>query len=475
MLGAQLRSPRECPKEGISVGLRLLPGGRVTLYDAVALLHRHVDEALCEAVFRWKRKAERQRRWTLYLLVRFWTAVVVGAPESLTEVLEEGRREGDRLLPELPSSPEAFFRRCKSLSSRFFAELFVRFLARVVPEAAPCFARGLSALRERFPEVWVVDGSRLDAVAHKLKILRDVRSPVLGGSLIAFYDLFRGLPRVLRYDPDAASSEDVRAREALEEVPAGTLVVGDRLYGTVQFFAQLGERRLFGLVRRRRGVLLRRLAWIRYEIQDNRTVEDSLVEAGSGQGVPPQRLRRIRVRERGKVVCDLLTNVLDPSRLSVDEAAALYRKRWSIERMFFDLKEVLHLKRFYTSSPNGVAMQLYAAALVYTAFRVAQGKIALSIRRAPEEISSPKLFRKLAKASHAQAVGELTFAATEDANPGVHLRSPDWRTMKWSKVSLREILLRPRNGRRRIRRFCPSRRLWKSFTRVPGATHLIGS
>src|SRR5262249_7023162 len=152
-----------------------------------------------------------------------------------------------------------------------------------------------------------------------------------------------------------------------------------------------------------------RLAWIRYEIQGNRTVEDSLVEAGSGQGVPLQRLRRIRVRERGKVVCDLLTNVLDPKRLSLEEAAALYRKRWSIERMFFDLKEVLHLKRFYTSSPNGVAMQLYAAALVYAAFRVAQGKIALSIRRTPEEISSPKPLRKLAKASHAQAVGELTF------------------------------------------------------------------
>ncbi len=38
-----------------------------------------------------------------------------------------------------------------------------------------------------------------------------------------------------------------------------------------------------------------------------------------------------------------------------------------MERLFFDLKEVLNLHRFYTSSPNGVAMQVYAAALVHTA------------------------------------------------------------------------------------------------------------
>jgi hypothetical protein len=99
MLGALIWSPRGCPKEGIPTGFRVLPGGRMTLYDAIALLHRYLDEALCEEVFRWKRRAERERRWTLYLLVRFWTAVIVRAPLSLTQSLEEGEREGD---PEIP-------------------------------------------------------------------------------------------------------------------------------------------------------------------------------------------------------------------------------------------------------------------------------------------------------------------------------------------------------------------------------------
>ena len=35
-------------------------------------------------------------------------------------------------------------------------------------------------------------------------------------------------------------------------------------------------------------------------------------------------------------------DVLAPVRLSVEEALDLYPYRWSVERMFFDLKEVLN-------------------------------------------------------------------------------------------------------------------------------------
>ena len=51
---------------------------------------------------------------------------------------------------------------------------------------APGDAQPLHPLRERFAEIWVVDGSRLDAVAHRLKLLRDVRAPVLPGCLTVF-------------------------------------------------------------------------------------------------------------------------------------------------------------------------------------------------------------------------------------------------------------------------------------------------
>ena len=53
-----------------------------------------------------------------------------------------------------------------------------------------------------------------------------------------------------------------------------------------------------------------------------------------------------------------MTNVLEPSVLSVTEALSVYHWRWKVELLFFDLKVVLNWHRLYTGSPNGVAMQV---------------------------------------------------------------------------------------------------------------------
>jgi hypothetical protein len=72
------------------------------------------------------------------------------------------------------------------LNWRFFANLYEAFVAQVLPQATPGYAASLHTLREHFPEVWIVDGSRLDAVAHRLKLLREVRARVLPGCVTAF-------------------------------------------------------------------------------------------------------------------------------------------------------------------------------------------------------------------------------------------------------------------------------------------------
>ncbi len=105
------------------------------------------------------------------------------------------------------------------------------------------------------------------------------------------------------------------------------------------------------------------------------TLTERLVVVGSGQTAPPQRMRHIRWRARRESL-DLLTTVLDPSRLSAEEALERYRLRWQVERLFFDLKEVLDLHHFYLASPRGVAQQVYAAAVVYAAMRAAQARLA---------------------------------------------------------------------------------------------------
>jgi len=444
----------------------------VDLLATTELLHRHLDEALCEDVFRKLRGKERRRRWTLHRLLEFWMAVILRAPRSLTQLLEEGRRGGDGLVPPVRATPEAFFQRCETLPPYFFAEVYHRFGARILPEALPDYAGDLASLRERIPEVWAIDGSKLDALAHRLKILRDVRSPVLGGCVTALYDIFRGITRGLFYFADAAMSEEERARLALEDVPAGTLLVGDRLYSTVQFFGQLKEHDLLGLARRRKGIRMRRIQRLSRSVEGGEIVEDTVFEAGSGEDQPTVILRRVRHKRGGRVLADVVTNALDPTRLSAQEALALYAKRWSVERLFFDLKEVLSLHHFYAANPNAVAMQVYAAAIVHTAFRVAQACIARDAGRVPEEISPAKFFPRMARASTCLVLLESGFEYLRDANPQAQLRRPDWSGMFWARAPLQEFLVERRNEVRRHRRYCPSRRRWKSLAHVPGGRAL---
>jgi len=54
-------------------------------------------------------------------------------------------------------------------------------------------------------------------------------------------------------------------------------------------------------------------------------------------------LRLIVLKSGGKTY-RALTNDMDPSHLSAEDIVALYPMRWTVERLFFQLKVVLNLR-----------------------------------------------------------------------------------------------------------------------------------
>jgi len=446
---------------------------RIDLTRTLELLREHITQALCGAAFQKVRSTQRQRRWSLWALVQFWIAIVLRAPPSLSQALVE---LGEGRLPlgqPVEATDQAFFERCKNLTWRFFAQVFRQFIAGLLRFAKPRYRSDLSDLRERFTDVLVIDGSRLAAVARKLKILWNERSVVLPGCLIALYDLFRGIPRILEFCADAAASESKRALAVLDQVNAGVLIVGDRLYCTAQFFGKLGQRGVFGVFRRNKRLGLRRTTAkpLRKKRCLGGLLVEYLVEAGSGQTAAKQELRLIRFK-KGRQVRELLTNVLDSKRLSAEEAMDLYPARWTVERMYYDLKVVLNLNRVYAANPNAVGMQVYASALVYTAMRIAQGEVAEKAGITPEEISPAKFFPKIAAACAAYIFTEWGVAEVIRLNPEKRIRRPRWKGRRFTTVDVEDVRTRPRAGRRRKRRYCKARRHWKSFSHVRGGRKL---
>lgn len=443
----------------------------IKLLETVRILNDHLTEELCAQVFDSVRTTEREREWSLFSLTKFWTAVILLAPNSLGHALERARQGGNELLPEVTATDGGSFQRYKTLHWKFFHALYYAFTQRLIGEAQPVFAGAMSGLRARFPNLFLIDGSRLDPIAHKLKILRNLAPAVLPGCMTVIYDLFNGVTRQVLFDPDAAAAELLRAVPTLGSLPKGSLLVGDRLYASIQFFWELSKRGLWGVFRLNGNLKVERQHLIGRKQGGGRTVvEEWLVSVGSGQTAPVITLRMICFRQ-GKLQRDLLTSVLDPQMLTAEEALSLYPFRWKIERVFFDLKETLHLGRFYTANPNGVAMQLYATAMVYNAFRVAQGRIAQQHGIAPEDISPAKLFPKMAEASHGRAEAELMFLATNRANGG-GLIKPDISELPTCQTTLQAILVKKRNGHRRRKYFVRGRKLWKSLAHVSGGQKL---
>lgn len=465
--------------EGLSMSQSLLspetaaaPDTRINLLETVSLLNKHLTEALCRQVFESVRTTEREREWSLFALGRFWTAVAIQAPSSLGQALDQGRAGGNGLLPEVTASDGGSFQRYKTLNWKFFHALYYAFTQRLVGEAQPVFAGPVSGLRTRFPHIFLIDGSRLDPIAHKLKILRNLAAAVLPGCMTVIYDLFNGVTRQVLFDPDAAAPELLRAVPTLSSLPKGSLMVGDRLYASIQFFWELSKRELWGVFRLNGTLKVERQHLIGRKQGGGRTVvEEWLVSVGSGQTAPVITLRLISFRQ-GNLKRDLLTNVLDPQMLTAEEALSLYPLRWQIERVFFDLKLVLKLDRFYTANPNGVAMQLYATAMVYNAFRIAQGRIAQQHGIAPEDISPAKLFPKLAEASSNLAGAEQMLLGIQRVNPGVELRAPNPTDLPLGRTTLQAILVKKRNAHRRRKYFVRGRKLWKSLAHVSGGQKL---
>lgn len=437
---------------------------KVNLLKTIELLQRYVTEALCRSVFNKVRDRERQRKWTLYALISFWTEVIIRAPKALSHALA-ACAEGVAGWSQVRASPEAFFQKNTNMRPAFFREIFQRFLPLILPEAELAFCTERQRLYQHFKEVWVIDGSRLAAVWHRLKMLWNVPHVVLPGALLAVYDLRRGILRVLHYDPDAARAEISRAIESLQCLPGGTLLVADRLYAVAKFFASVIERHGWVVARRNKTVKFRTSKKIRRSSYKGGQLTESLVEVGGTGKTPAQSWRHI-TWSKANARLELVTNVLDSGMLPAAEAIQLYRDRWTVERMFFDLKEVLNLNRLYCCSPNAVGQQVYAAALVYTALRVAQGQVAWALKVRAEQISVPKFFPRISAAASQYPAVLLTLATVEEMNPNVVLVLPDISKMKFASVRLSQICVEKRKGTRRKKRYCKERRQWKSFAHI---------
>jgi hypothetical protein len=152
-------------------------------------------------------------------------------------------------------------------------------------------------------------------------------------------------------------SERAHLRQMLAGLPAGALIVADAGFTGFDLLSAIHASGRSFLVRvGSHTTLLARLGAHRHERRDTVYLwPDTLRHR------PPLTLRLIRI---GKVY--LITNVLDPARLSRAAAGELYRRRWGVEVGFRTLKQTLGRRAMRCAAPRQAVMELHSTLLGLT-------------------------------------------------------------------------------------------------------------
>lgn len=191
----------------------------------------------------------------------------------------------------------------------------------------------------------------------------------------------------------------------LDEIPvaAGNYLVFDRGY--------LDYRRLRRIAQSGAWFVIRAKCNTRFYVCESRPVDkesglrcDQTIRLNSSKAHRdyPEKLRRIRYFDaETNLSLVFLTNNLTLPALVIP---AIYRRRWEIELFFRWIKQHLRLRGFFSTNPNGVAVQVWTAICAYLLVAIAKRQLALpgSLHQvlqivsvsALEKVPLPELFTK---------------------------------------------------------------------------------
>ncbi len=174
-------------------------------------------------------------------------------------------------------------------------------------------------------------------------------------------DLRVGLPVFMRVSDARTSDVSVLDHVAFE---AGAFYVFDRGYVDFARLSGIRSAGAFFVTRAKRGMDYRIAKRLPVDPGGPVTHDHHVRLRGKrSRGRYPDTLRRVRYVDpaTGKRFT-FLTNHLT---LAAATVALLYRKRWRIELLFKWMKQHLHVKAFFGTSPNAVKTQLWVAVIVY--------------------------------------------------------------------------------------------------------------
>lgn len=258
----------------------------------------------------------------------------------------------------------------------------------------------VETLREQQPPVCpgyrtrIVDGNCLAPSEKRLKPLRSVRSAALPGRSLVVYDPDTALVVDVLPSEDGHAGERMLMASLVVNAEAGELWIGDRNFCTFAIVSAWHQKAAAFVVREH---ACNAKLTVCSPLREQGSSETGVVHEQSVDFEGPDgsslRLRRLEIHlnkptEDGETIISLLSNL--PAQVSALEIAALYRRRWSIEKMFQKLESVLRSEIRTLGYPRAALFSFCVAVLAYNVLSMLQTAVEAEhhiVPRSPAELS----------------------------------------------------------------------------------------
>ena len=256
-------------------------------------------------------------------------------------------------------------------------------LASQLPGLIPCMLAPFAS------RIVCIDESTWDAIKRHLVALREVADGdvrLLPGKLAGRFNIRTQQWELLQWRNNAVANCKVEVLSLLEGLPAFSLILFDLGYFSFAWLDYLTQMQYWFVCRLREKVSYR----IVHTSYRHEGILDALVWVGVYRSRCGHLLPLVRFHD-GKGLRTYLTNVLDPTQLTMRQVAQLYARRWDIELAFLTLKSHLGLHHWWSSQPVLVQQQCLLVLIVAQLLQALRMQIAAQADVDPFEVSLPLL------------------------------------------------------------------------------------
>ncbi|HUQ69051.1 MAG TPA: IS4 family transposase [Planctomycetaceae bacterium] len=254
--------------------------------------------------------------------------------------------------------------------------------------------------------------------------------------LTVLWEVSLGLVWDWRSGP-TGSNEREHLLAMLEDLPAEALVIADAGFQGYRYWRTLHDRGFSFLIRVGQNVrLLSRLGTARTIGQHVALWPDR----ERRRGEPPVLLRLFALRGPRSTVY-VVTNVLEPDRLTPAMAAEFYRRRWGVEVFFRNFKQTFGRRQLHSHAPQNLACELDWSLLGWTALELLAARAAVARGRDPARLSPVAALTTLRDAIRRQAAHSPRRWLSLDKDDGYPRRRKAIRA--WPRQKLHQPAGRP--------------------------------